>query len=207
MKPMAIQRAQPGRAWLWASALLLASLVGCSHVTDRVVLLPQPDGSESALSVRRGGQQLLLTQPYAAAEAKGEQLQALAMDAAAVQQRYGAVLALQPPRPQHFVVRFESNGNRLAPDAELVLARMRAALAQLKAPELIVTGHTDAVGSGEQNDRLSLQRAETVRDLLVAAGIPREAISVVGRGEREPEVPTADEVAEARNRRVEIKLR
>ncbi|HOG02834.1 MAG TPA: flagellar motor protein MotB, partial [Accumulibacter sp.] len=38
-------------------------------------------------------------------------------------------------------------------------------------------------------------------------GVPRDAISVAGRGEREPVVVTADEVAEPRNRRVDIKLR
>jgi outer membrane protein OmpA-like peptidoglycan-associated protein len=41
----------------------------------------------------------------------------------------------------------------------------------------------------------------------VRIGIPRDAIEVVGRGEREPVVQTADGVAEERNRRVEIKLR
>jgi outer membrane protein OmpA-like peptidoglycan-associated protein len=50
-------------------------------------------------------------------------------------------------------------------------------------------------------------RAESVREILVAAGVNRSVISVAGRGEREPAVPTADEVAEARNRRVEIKIR
>jgi len=41
----------------------------------------------------------------------------------------------------------------------------------------------------------------------VKLGVPRARISVAGRGEREPEVPTADEVAEPRNRRVEINVR
>jgi len=88
-----------------------------------------------------------------------------------------------------------------------VVAEMRSALAALPAAEVVVTGHTDRVGSVEANDRLSLARAEAVRDLLVAAGVARSAVTAVGRGEREPAVPTADEVAEARNRRVEIKIR
>jgi outer membrane protein OmpA-like peptidoglycan-associated protein len=88
-----------------------------------------------------------------------------------------------------------------------VLAALRAALATLPAAEVIVTGHTDRVGSVEANDRLSLARAQAVRELLVDAGVARSIISVVGRGERAPLVPTADEVAEARNRRVEIKIR
>ena len=48
---------------------------------------------------------------------------------------------------------------------------------------------------------------ERVRAGLVQMGIPREQISVAGRGEREPLVATEDEVAEARNRRVEITVR
>jgi outer membrane protein OmpA-like peptidoglycan-associated protein len=52
-----------------------------------------------------------------------------------------------------------------------------------------------------------LKRAAAIRDLLVQTGIPRDAIEVVGRGEREPLVQTADGKAEERNRRVELKLR
>ncbi len=189
---------------LCAVALLAA---GCASVSDRVVLLPQPDGRPSAVEVKAGTQRLLLAQPFAAAELKGQELQPVTMDPAVVRQRYGDLLATQPPRPQRFVVRFESNGNRLTPESAPVLDDMRKALAGLQAPEVIVTGHTDRVGSLEANDRLSLVRAEAVREILIAAGVARAAISVNGRGEREPEVSTDDEVAEPRNRRVEIKLR
>ena len=59
----------------------------------------------------------------------------------------------------------------------------------------------------QYNDALSLRRAERCRDELDEARDPKVRISVAGRGEREPEVPTADEVAEPRNRRVEISVR
>ena len=68
-------------------------------------------------------------------------------------------------------------------------------------------GHTDRVGSVEDNDRLSIQRAESVRDQLVKAGIAASMISIAGRGEREPAQATADGVAEPANRRVEISVR
>jgi outer membrane protein OmpA-like peptidoglycan-associated protein len=63
------------------------------------------------------------------------------------------------------------------------------------------------MGKVEQNDRLSLQRAQKIIADLLQIGIRMETISVAGRGEREPLVPTADEVAEPRNRRVEISIR
>jgi outer membrane protein OmpA-like peptidoglycan-associated protein len=185
-----------------------ALLAGCAGVvTDRVILLPQPDGRPSAVEVTGGGQTLRLDQPYATAELRGGRLTPAATSAEAVRATYGALLAQQPARGRSFTVQFESNGNRLAAGADAVLAEMRAALSALPAAEVVITGHTDRVGTLEANDRLSLVRAEAVRDILAAAGVPRTAMTVAGRGEREPVLPTADEVAEARNRRVEIKVR
>ncbi|HEV3009509.1 MAG TPA: OmpA family protein, partial [Burkholderiales bacterium] len=66
---------------------------------------------------------------------------------------------------------------------------------------------TDRVGKDADNDRLSLQRAERVRQSLVAQGIAAERIRASGRGERELVTPTADGVDEPRNRRVEINVR
>lgn len=188
--------------------LLAAMLGGCaSVVSDRIILLPQPDGRPSAVEVTAGGQTLRLDQPYATAELRDGRLSPGTTTAEAVRSTYGALLAQQPARPRSFTVQFEPNGNRLAAGADAVLAEMRAVLAALPAAEVVITGHTDRVGTVEANDRLSLVRAESVRDILAAAGVPRSAMTVAGRGEREPVVPTADEVAEARNRRVEIKVR
>lgn len=187
--------------------LTAGMLAACTHVSERVILLPQPDGSPSAVQARHQGQALTLERAYAVAELAGGSLRPVDTDAQAVRQRYGALLDGRPPPPQRFVLRFELGSNRLTPESQSVLAAIQAALRERPAPELVVTGHTDRVGSVDANDRLALARAESVRELLVAAGMPREAISVAGRGEREPEVPTADEVAEPRNRRVEVKLR
>jgi outer membrane protein OmpA-like peptidoglycan-associated protein len=74
-------------------------------------------------------------------------------------------------------------------------------------PDVQVIGHTDAVGSNAVNDPLSRQRADVVRSGLVARGVPADRIVASGRGKREPAVPTADGVAEPRNRRVEILVR
>jgi outer membrane protein OmpA-like peptidoglycan-associated protein len=75
------------------------------------------------------------------------------------------------------------------------------------APDILVIGHTDRVGQLEENDMLSRLRAERVKADLVAQGIPEDRIRASGRGEREPVVPTEDNVDEPRNRRVEINVR
>jgi outer membrane protein OmpA-like peptidoglycan-associated protein len=73
--------------------------------------------------------------------------------------------------------------------------------------DIIVTGHTDTRGSGTFNDDLSRRRAQQIRQLLIERQLPAARIEAVGRGERELLVPTADEVDEARNRRVTIEVR
>ncbi len=195
---------------LSTAALLLA---GCAQLPlERVILLPKPDGSGSGavlVAKRAGGQQqqLLLAEPYAQADASESGLNLSRNDAASVRRDYGELLAMQPMRPRIFVVQFASNSNQLTADTAPVLAEVRAALGRQEAGELIVIGHTDSVGTMEANDKLSLARANSVRDLLIEQGVAAQAISIAGRGEREPLVATADEQAEARNRRVEIKLR
>ena len=76
--------------------------------------------------------------------------------------------------------------------------------------EVVVTGHTDRIGSDAYNDALSQRRAETVRKGLIQEGIERNIIAAVGLGKREPTVQCghadrADLIAcLAPNRRVDI---
>lgn len=185
-----------------------AALAGCAPLTERVVLLPGQQGAPTgAVSVKAAKAELLLAEPYAQADVVGGEPRRVQTTEAEVRAAYGGLLAMQPPRPRTFTLRFETGGDRLTAESEPVLAELRRALDGNPAADLVITGHTDRVGSVELNDRLSLQRAQSVRDRLVAAGATASRISVAGRGEREPAVPTEDEVAEPRNRRVEIKLR
>ena len=68
------------------------------------------------------------------------------------------------------------------------------------------TGHADRSGSEDYNLALSLRRADTVREALIAGGVGADAITTAGRGESENAVPTADGVKEQANRRVEVIL-
>ncbi len=67
-------------------------------------------------------------------------------------------------------------------------------------------GHTDTVGSAEDNMALSLQVAGEVRDAMVAQGIDPAVIDVEGRGETELVIPTEDEVPNQANRRISWEL-
>ena len=180
------------------------------RIADRVILLPDADGTAGAIIVRaNSGAEQRIDRAYLAAEVSREGSLTLSpQDPAAVQARYGELLSARPAAPVSYLVYFlAGSSNTLTPESRSVLDQMKAELARRPVPEVQVIGHTDRVGRVEANDELSLRRADAVRDLLVGAGIPRDQIDTSGRGEREPLVPTADEVAEPRNRRVEISVR
>lgn len=183
---------------------------GCDYVPDpaRVILLPEPDGSVGKVLVTSQSGEQLLQSAYAGVEVEGGRAAGLQETAASVATRYGSLLGARPPRALAYVVQFaQGSSTELAAESIAVVARMKAELAARPVPEITVIGHTDRVGKVEANDALSLKRAESVRDILKRAGVQAASMEVVGRGEREPLVPTADEVAEARNRRVEISVR
>lgn len=192
------------KSWI-LNGLLLALLAGCA--SERVILLPSADGRKSAVVMRTGGEDILLDKPYAANERRVGLNIPYQSTAAEVKERFGDALAAQPTRPSSYTLYFVSGSNQLTPESEVEFKRVKAEIAGRAASEVRVIGHTDRVGSGDANDRLSKVRAERVRDLLIAEGVAADKLEAVGRGEREPLVATADEVAEARNRRVEIAIR
>jgi len=198
------------RRWTRLAGAVVAPLLvaACAAPTDRVVLLPDSDGRASgAVAVRTPRAEILLAEPYAQATVAGGRVEPGKTTAEQVRADFGAVLDMQPARARQWVVYFEAGGNTVTAASLAAIEELRAALANFAGAEVVVTGHTDRVGPVPDNDRLSLARAGVVRDLLVAAGVRADLISISGRGERAPLVPTADEVAEPRNRRVEIKLR
>ena len=192
------------------AVLAVLLLFGCAKPArnDLYVLMPGQDGKTGALTVESGGKQAVLDQPYAAARVKEPgRVEAGSVTEQEARQAFGAALEAQPGRPTSFLLYFLEARDELTPDSRQLLTRVVDEIARRPAPEIVVIGHTDRVGPVPYNDTLSLRRAERVRDELVKVGIAAERIRVEGRGEREPLVPTADEVAEPRNRRVEISIR
>ena len=176
--------------------------------SEKIVLLPDAEGKAGALSIATPSGRILLDRAYAGADVFSQgRVERSEEDAVAVRKRFSAALGAQPPQAISFTVFFVFDKDELTAESLAQLERIKAALAARPAPEIVVIGHTDRVGAVAYNDSLSLKRAETVRGVLVAAGIRAEQIETAGRGEREPVVVTADEVAEPRNRRVEVMVR
>ena len=175
---------------------------------DEVILLPTADGSVGAVVVRQDGVEIVLDKPYASAVIEGPgQVRQLIRDAGVTKEKFSVTFAALPPKPVSFLLYFLPGKDELTAESKKEFENMLADLAKRPAAEISVIGHTDTVGSIQFNDKLSLQRASSARQLLVARGIPPVSISIAGRGERELLVVTPDNVEEPKNRRVEINVR
>jgi OOP family OmpA-OmpF porin len=69
-----------------------------------------------------------------------------------------------------------------------------------------VTGHTDGLGGVAYNEKLSVRRADAVRDYLVAHGVPADKIKTAGKGKSEPIADNKTEAGRAKNRRVDVEV-
>jgi outer membrane protein OmpA-like peptidoglycan-associated protein len=192
-------------------SLVAASLFACAQpkpkYSERIILLPSKDGRKSSVVVRRATGEFELAAPYQSVELINGLEQKKTYAEEDLQQRYGEVLEVQPARPFTYTLYFITGLTQLTMQSKEALNEVTQKIKSFPAAQVTVIGHTDRVGTDAENDVLSLKRANTVRDMLIQIGIRDGAIEVVGRGEREPLVRTADGVSEEKNRRVEIKLR
>jgi len=186
---------------------VVALAAGCATPTGTVVLLPAQDGHQSVLSVSEGGREVLLDKPYAAAETTTQGPRGYESSKAEVAKTFGTALAAQPARLQRYTLFFNEGNDTLTDESKATFERVFPDIAKRSVPDIVVIGHTDSTGNDQLNDRLSLQRANAIRDEMIRRGIPAADIVAEGRGKREPLVKTGEGVAEAQNRRVEIIVR
>ncbi|HET7362541.1 MAG TPA: OmpA family protein [Burkholderiales bacterium] len=186
-------------------AVMVAFAIITATPVETVTVLPSADGHVGTVVVQRGETEQVLHQAYATSNAG--QAEVTVLSAEAVQRTYGKTLHALPALPATFLLYFVTGTDELTPESKLELEKVLSAMRTRPLPDVLVIGHTDTVGETDNNDRLSAQRAETVKGFLVGIGIPAERIHTAGRGERELLVPTADNVDEPRNRRVEINVR
>jgi outer membrane protein OmpA-like peptidoglycan-associated protein len=186
-------------------AVMVALAIFTATPVETVTVLPSADGHVGTVVVQRGEAQQVLHEAYATSRSGRTEVTRLSADE--VQSTYGRALHALPALPATFLLYFVTGTDELTEESKLELNKVLTAMRARPLPDVLVIGHTDTVGDPAANDRLSAQRAETVKSFLVGIGIPVDRIRTAGRGERALLVPTASNVDEPRNRRVEINVR
>ena len=185
---------------------LSTCIFGCAH-RSTVVLLPEKDGTATAVIVKQNDRETLLDKPYSAARQTPFGVRAYMATPEEVTSKFGTALASQPQRAASFMLYFVGGKDEFTEDSKLIIETVFAEIARRPVPDVIVIGHTDAVGSDQFNDALARQRAEAVRAELIRRGVAPESIQASGRGKRDLLIHTPNGIAEPRNRRVELVVR
>ena len=185
-------------------ALLL--LAGCAH--SSMVLLPDEDGGHGEVAILKpdGSGETLVSEANSRASLGGSPT-IKPLGAKGLKPTEAALVSALPPPAKSFTLYFLEGTTDMTPESAPVVDEIRAEIAARPGAEVQVTGHTDTVGSDDDNDALSQKRAEEILNLLATKGFDRTIMSAVGRGERELKVPTDDNVSSPINRRVEVIVR
>jgi outer membrane protein OmpA-like peptidoglycan-associated protein len=194
----------------FAVMLLLAGLAGCGLPDNVFVLQAGADGSSGAIEISNSGGTVTVDKPSQATGVDSPRAAPGApkpVDDAAVREAFGAALSAEPRVPVRFILYFKTNTADLRPESEPELPKVLEAVRRMPAADISVSGHADKTGSAATNYALSLQRAEKMRDTLIAAGVDPQRIDASSHGANNPLIETPEGVAEPRNRRVEIVVR
>jgi outer membrane protein OmpA-like peptidoglycan-associated protein len=211
---------QPRRQALAATLALLflaGASSGCASLglnkppaeTLVVVVPSRADGHIGTVVVNEGDKREVIHEAYGAVRTRehSEAMVRSTMSADEVNAVFADASAALPHQVVTYTLYFVVAKPELTPESNAALDAMLGEVASRQAAEIVITGHTDRMGTDARNDALSLKRAQWVRDLVIRRGVAGNIVSAVGVGEREPIVPTADGVAEPKNRRVEILVR
>jgi outer membrane protein OmpA-like peptidoglycan-associated protein len=186
-------------------SFMLITLAGCNR--QSIVLVPDQNGhvGKAEVSTAAGMQTLENANDMTHTRGKANPPSAVTTaDSAFIETTFKEALAVEPLPAQSFTLMFESGGAELTADSMQEIPNIAAAIKERSAISVSISGHTDATGSVQLNDALSLERARRVESLLVQQGIEPGLITVSSHGKGNPLIPTPDGVPEPRNRRVVV---
>lgn len=202
-----------GAAVAWAVTAAVG-VAGCASPplppasASYLVLLADDDGTVGKVNISTARGTTVLEKAREGALFAGPAGEVFEVSQERINRDFGSALAASPAKPVSFLLYFAVGGTRLSAESEGEVAKIIAAIAARPAADVSVIGHTDTTGSNEDNEKLSLERARAVAELIdrshrLAAG----NVVVESHGKKNLLVATPDNTPEARNRRVEVTVR
>ena len=96
---------------------------------------------------------------------------------------------------------FAYDRSDISSEAQQILQRQSEWLKRYPNVSVTIEGHTDERGTREYNLALGERRAQAVKNVLVALGVPAARVSTISYGKERPEIPHSDDQSYAQNRR------
>lgn len=204
---------------MWGNLFVLLTVLiisGCATVKDTVVLVTvkdtvvlvqDADGKVGQLTVTTKGGAKTLTVQNTVVEVTGSgesPSDPKTIDQGQIDSLFADSLKALPLEPVSFLLYFLNNSTELTAVSKSHIPEVLSLFNKREFYEISIIGHTDTTGGDEYNMRLSSARAKAVRDILLSRGIRSGQMELRYHGKRDPLVPTEDNVAEPRNRRVEV---
>ena len=103
-------------------------------------------------------------------------------------------------------INFDFNKATIKPESIPILYNTAEILLKNPDVKVEIQGHTDNIGSDRYNQKLSLQRAETVKNFLIAKGVAADRLTTVGYGKTKMIMDNKTEQGRGLNRRIELKV-
>ncbi len=174
---------------------------------------PEPgkkvENKPSALAVldTEGKDRTVVQGDYSVAKLGSQKDYETQTDSTAVLDEHGDLLNNMPAQPSNYTLYFGYDSTDLTVESEATVNSIFEDVKSREQADVVVVGHTDRSGTDAYNDRLSLERAGQIKDLLVKRGMDPTRIRAAGRGERDRMEETPDGIKNDRNRRVQVIVR
>ena len=101
---------------------------------------------------------------------------------------------------------FDFDKSVLKPEAQAKMDDLVSKTQGVNLEVIIAVGHTDSVGTGSYNQKLSVARADAVKNYLTSKGIEKNRVYTEGKGSAQPVADNKTAEGRAKNRRVEVEV-
>ena len=101
---------------------------------------------------------------------------------------------------------YDTGSDQIRNESASNLRSLASSLSKFPNTDILIVGHTDAVGTAESNQGLSQRRATSASDYLVGQGVNAGRLRTAGRGEMEPVSSNDTDAGRQANRRVEVAI-
>ncbi|MCI5150642.1 MAG: OmpA family protein [Candidatus Electrothrix sp. MAN1_4] len=198
---------------LFSTALLFGcaaqNLEPPAEQKDLFVLLPDQEGNvgEITISNRAGSTTLSKENESAQVTSSHVPTRTKILSRKEIQKKFQDTLEAIPGTADQYILYFTPGTSNLTEASRKKLPLILKRVKERLPCEISIIGHTDTQAGREYNLALALQRAIHVKNKLLTIGAPRELLEVSSHGENDPMIPTKDNVAEPKNRRVELFIR